>query len=170
MSSLTTSIRSERESRMIKSKHYRDGKFKNTHETKQLREGPGLGLMFDFVARTGERTPKSTLPIFDQTLAILAEEPSSSLRLTWLGHSTVLIEIEGVRLLTDPVWGMRASPVSFAGPKRFHPPPVPLALLPRVDSVVLSHDHYDHLDAPTIRALASGQSPQFAGSFVTALG
>jgi L-ascorbate metabolism protein UlaG (beta-lactamase superfamily) len=66
----------------------------------------------------------------------------------------VLIEIDGHRVLTDPVFGQRASPFSFAGPKRFHPVPARLAELPPLDAVVLSHDHYDHLCASTIAALA----------------
>jgi L-ascorbate metabolism protein UlaG (beta-lactamase superfamily) len=89
---------------------------------------------------------------------------------TWLGHSTVLVEIDGVRLLTDPVWGERVSPVSFAGPRRFHRAPLALSELPPIDAVVLSHDHYDHLCAPTVRALARGAAPGFSGRFITALG
>jgi L-ascorbate metabolism protein UlaG (beta-lactamase superfamily) len=87
------------------------------------------------------------------------------LRATWLGHSTVLIEIDGLRLLTDPVWGRRASPSSLAGPKRFQPSPVALRAMPPVDMVLVSHDHYDHLDYPTIRQLAKLDVP-----FVTSLG
>jgi L-ascorbate metabolism protein UlaG (beta-lactamase superfamily) len=87
------------------------------------------------------------------------------LRVTWLGHSTLLIEIDGVRILTDPVWGPRASPSALLGPKRFQPVPVTLREMPPVDVVVVSHDHYDHLDYPTIRALAKTNVP-----FVTSLG
>ena len=92
-------------------------------------------------------------------------KPQSGLRATWLGHSTVLIEIDGRRVLTDPVWGPRASPLALAGPKRFQPVPVALSAMPPVDLVVISHDHYDHLDYPTIRALARSNVP-----FVTSLG
>ena len=87
------------------------------------------------------------------------------LRATWLGHSTVLIEIDGLRVITDPVWGPRASPSRVAGPKRFQPVPVRLSELPPIDLVLVSHDHYDHLDYPTIRELAKGEAP-----FVTSLG
>jgi L-ascorbate metabolism protein UlaG (beta-lactamase superfamily) len=87
----------------------------------------------------------------------LDRPPASGLRLTWLGHATVLAEIDGRRVLFDPVWGERCSPFRFAGPRRFHPMPLPLAELGELDAVVISHDHYDHLDMPTIRALnASG--------------
>jgi L-ascorbate metabolism protein UlaG (beta-lactamase superfamily) len=77
----------------------------------------------------------------------------------------VLVEIDGVRVLTDPVWGERASPMSFAGPKRFHPAPVPVSALPPLDAVIISHDHYDHLDYPTILELARLDVP-----FITSLG
>jgi L-ascorbate metabolism protein UlaG (beta-lactamase superfamily) len=93
------------------------------------------------------------------------KKPGSGLRITWLGHSTMLIEIDGVRVLTDPVWGPRASPSALVGPKRFQPAPVTLREMPPVDVVVISHDHYDHLDYPTIRALAKTTVP-----FVTSLG
>ena len=77
----------------------------------------------------------------------------------------MLLEVSGVRLLTDPVWGARASPSQSAGPKRFQPVPVALKALPHIDAVLLSHDHYDHLCHPTVRALAQGGVP-----FVTSLG
>lgn len=79
--------------------------------------------------------------------------PRSGLAVTWLGHSTMLLEIDGHRVLIDPVWGERASPFTFVGPRRWFLPPLPLAELPSVDAVVISHDHYDHLDLPTVLAL-----------------
>ena len=78
----------------------------------------------------------------------------SGLRATWLGHSTVLVEIDGRRVLTDPVWSERVSPVAFAGPKRFQPVPVPISGLPPLDAVIVSHDHYDHLDHAAVLELA----------------
>lgn len=78
-----------------------------------------------------------------------------ALTATWVGHSTFLLQLGGWNVLTDPVWGERASPVGFAGPARYTPPGVALDALPPVDLVVLSHDHYDHLDAPTVRRLAA---------------
>ncbi len=81
------------------------------------------------------------------------------LGVTWLGHSTVLLEIEGHLLLTDPVFGERCSPVSFAGPRRFHEPPVALDDLPHLDAVLISHNHYDHLERATVEALAQRQVP-----------
>lgn len=110
------------------------------------------------------RVPSVPLPLADPRAAWL-RPADSGLRATWLGHSTVLLEVDGWRALTDPVWGPRASPSVLVGPKRFHPVPVTLRELPEVDVVVISHDHYDHLDYPTIKALARSRVP-----FVTSLG
>lgn len=73
--------------------------------------------------------------------------------MTWLGHSSLLIELDGQRFLTDPVWAERVAPVSFAGPKRFFEPPLPLTEMPKLDAIVLSHDHYDHFCTETLEAL-----------------
>ena len=120
--------------------------------------------MKEFLCGGDRRVPRAPLPSVDPTSA-WAKAPGTGLRATWLGHSTVLIEIDGVRVLTDPVWGLRASPSRLAGPKRFQPVPVALRAMPPVDLVLVSHDHYDHLDYPTIRELAHGDVP-----FVTSLG
>ena len=90
----------------------------------------------------------------------LASQAPSGLRVTWLGHSTILLEVDGHRFLTDPVWSERVGPTSMAGPKRWFPPLIALKDLPPLDAVVLSHDHYDHLDYATIVALKE-QSPVF---------
>ena len=86
---------------------------------------------------------------------------ASRLAVSWFGHSTALVEIDGYRVLTDPVWSDRCSPSDVVGPERMHPPPVPLEALPAVDAVVISHDHYDHLDIDTIIALARSQWAPF---------
>ena len=75
---------------------------------------------------------------------------ASRLAVSWFGHSTALVEIDGYRVLTDPVWSDRCSPSDIVGPQRLHPPPVQLEGLPAVDAVVISHDHYDHLDIDTV--------------------
>jgi len=124
-------------------------------------ERPSLS---DFLCGGPRRVPRGPLPSQDPRAA-WAKPPGSGLRATWLGHSTVLIEIGGLRVLTDPVWGQRASPSRVLGPKRFQPVPVALRALPPIDVVVISHDHYDHLDYPTIRELAKREV-----RFVTALG
>ena len=122
---------------------------------------PTLG---EFLCGGERRVPRGPLPSMNP-LEDWAKPPASGLRATWLGHSTVLIEIDGLRLLTDPVWGSRASPSRIAGPRRFQPVPVPLRAMPPVDLAIVSHDHYDHLDYPTIRELSNRDVP-----FVTSLG
>lgn len=130
---------------------------------------PSLSVISDFFSGAGKRRPKQELPVFTHPLAALTPLLHNDLRLTWLGHSTVLIEIDGVRLLTDPVWGARASPVSFAGPLRFHRAPLRLEELGRIDAILLSHDHYDHLDASTWKRLAVGAA-DWKGPVITMLG
>lgn len=139
--------------------------FVNTHPISQgFKAGVERPTMRDFLCGGERRVPSGPLPLMNPA-SRWAEPAETGLRLTWLGHSTLLIEIDGVRILTDPVWGARASPLAFAGPKRFHPPPAPLDALPTLDAVIISHDHYDHLDHPTIRMLAKTSVP-----FVTSLG
>ena len=118
----------------------------------------------DFLCKSDHRVPPAPLPALDP-LDAWRKRSASGLRVTWLGHSTLLIEIDGLRVLTDPVWGLRASPLRVAGPRRFQPVPVPLRSLPPLDLVLISHDHYDHLDYPTIRQLRKRRMP-----FVTSLG
>jgi L-ascorbate metabolism protein UlaG (beta-lactamase superfamily) len=118
----------------------------------------------EFLCGGDRRVPQAPLPSVNPR-PDWEKTPGTGLRATWLGHSTVLIEIEGLRVLTDPVWGPRASPSRLVGPKRFQPVPLPLHALPPLDLVLVSHDHYDHLDYPTIRELARRDVP-----FVTSLG
>jgi L-ascorbate metabolism protein UlaG (beta-lactamase superfamily) len=115
--------------------------------------GDALPMLPEFLFGGAKRRPKAPLPVTRPHDA-WRRPIDSGLRVTWLGHSTVFLEIDGMRVLTDPVFGDRASPFSFAGPKRFHPVPAGLAELPPLDVVLLSHDHYDHLCASTIAALA----------------
>ena len=81
--------------------------------------------------------------------------------ITWIGHSTLLVQLDGLNVLTDPHWGERASPLSWAGPRRLAPPGLAFESLPRIDVVVISHDHYDHLDLGTVKRLAATHDPLF---------
>jgi L-ascorbate metabolism protein UlaG (beta-lactamase superfamily) len=118
----------------------------------------------EFIYGGERRVPRGPLPAVNP-LDAWKRPSATGLRATWLGHSTVLLEMDGLRVLTDPVWGTRASPSSMIGPKRFQPVPVSLRDMPEVDLVIISHDHYDHLDYPTVRELARLKVP-----FVTSLG
>ncbi|MGH7443785.1 MAG: MBL fold metallo-hydrolase [Longimicrobiales bacterium] len=83
----------------------------------------------------------------------IVDAASDEIRLTWVGHATYLLQVPGANLLTDPVWSRRVSPVTWAGPARIREPGVDFDALPPIDAVLLSHDHYDHLDRPTVRRL-----------------
>jgi L-ascorbate metabolism protein UlaG (beta-lactamase superfamily) len=150
--------------RMQSSPRFRDGEFHNLHPVLPGLKSGAMPSIGDFLCSSGRRTPRMPLATLDPR-ASWTKPPQSGLRATWLGHSTLLVELDGVRVLTDPVWGERVSPVGFVGPKRFHPVPIKLAELPPLDAVVVSHDHYDHLDYPTILELAKTAVP-----FVTSLG
>jgi L-ascorbate metabolism protein UlaG (beta-lactamase superfamily) len=140
--------------------------FRNVHPILPGLRDPNVPMptWTEFLCGGERRVPSRPLPSMNP-VETWRRKPDSGLRATWLGHSTVLLEIDSLRVLTDPVWGQRASPLQLAGPKRFQPVPVALSAMPRVDLVVISHDHYDHLDYPTIRALAKTNVP-----FVTSLG
>jgi len=103
------------------------------------------------------RKPAGEIPLVKSQ----AETSESGLYLTWYGHASTLVEIDGARVLLDPVWSDRVSPAAFAGPRRLHEPPVPLSAVGRVDAVVISHDHYDHLDLVTVRELLATQEAPF---------
>ncbi len=140
--------------------------FRNIHPVLPgLRDADAkLPSLSEFLCGGERRVPRRPLPAMDPR-DLWSSAAGTGLRATWLGHSTVLIEIDGVRILTDPVWGPRASPSRLIGPKRFQPVPVALRALPPIDVVIVSHDHYDHLDYPTIRELAKVDVP-----FITSLG
>ncbi|AXK34558.1 MBL fold metallo-hydrolase [Streptomyces armeniacus] len=144
----------ERLERILRSPHYDPaaGVFRNPVEarTEPQPQGSRMAMIRALLSRK-DRRPAGRIPVRRPDLS---EPPASGLRLTWLGHSTVLAEIDGRRVLFDPVWGERCSPFAFVGPRRFHPPPLPLDGAGRLDAVVISHDHYDHLDMGTVRGLA----------------
>src|SRR5688572_9023329 len=120
--------------------------------------GSILSVLWKFLTNKAETTPKRKLGPFATDVSIYQQAPDPGLRITWIGHSSLLIEIDGLRILTDPVWSARASFSTRFGPKRFFPAPLTIKDLPPLDAIIISHDHYDHLDASVI--------PQFAHSTV----
>lgn len=139
--------------RISASPHFAGNTFHNSAAVQMMRPGQTLTVLRRFLFDQKDRVPTAPLAVAHPSAAALAAPPPGGLRLTWFGHSAVLIEIDGVRLLTDPMWGPRAAPSTVLGPARFHEPPAALEALGDLDAVIISHDHYDHLDMLTIRTL-----------------
>ncbi|GGI19184.1 MBL fold metallo-hydrolase [Oxalicibacterium faecigallinarum] len=146
------------------SPQFQNGKFRNVKDGKRptWQETPGLWWRFLFGKNEGTEpsAPLDVVPIVPQQW-----RDADSGTIWRLGHSTILMKFDGRFWLTDPVFSERASPVQWMGPKRFHRPPIDLADMPPLDVVIISHDHYDHLDKASVLALA-----ERTRQFVTALG
>ena len=138
--------------RMRRSPQYANGRFRNKQQAPLTTASNREMLRRQFFGKE-QREPLQPIPIISNASATASG--AEGLRATWLGWATVLVEIDGKRVLTDPVWSERCSPSTLVGPKRFHAPPIALRDLPPIDVVVISHDHYDHLDMPTVRTLAA---------------
>jgi L-ascorbate metabolism protein UlaG (beta-lactamase superfamily) len=139
----------ERRARMEQNPHYTDGIFENIDPM----WNDMVGAMAGFADMSPVADPPAPVPVMNVDKAIFQAPPASGLRVTWLGHSTVIIEIDGVRLLTDPIFGGRASPFTWVGPHTWYEPPLALEDVPPVDAVLISHDHHDHLQHSTIERL-----------------
>ncbi len=135
--------------------HIADGGYMNT--AKDFTEDTEiLPLLMRYITeKRVDALPKNAIPVIEQTARSLEQLPRDQDTVIRLGHSSIFIQIAGQRWLIDPVFSDRASPFSFAGPKRFHQTPISLSELPEIDGVMISHDHYDHLDKQTIKALAN---------------
>jgi L-ascorbate metabolism protein UlaG (beta-lactamase superfamily) len=137
--------------RIKKSPNYKDGSFQNLVATEMVAPDVSyLGMMIQFFGKGVNREPAKTLPSILTNLKSLTDEPT----ITWFGHSSYLVAVNGLRVLVDPVFSQRASPVQYAGGKAY-PVTNPYSIedFPDVDIVVISHDHYDHLDYNTILKL-----------------
>jgi L-ascorbate metabolism protein UlaG (beta-lactamase superfamily) len=148
----------ERLERMRASKQFRDGRFHNPTRGVPIVRGNGLALTREFFFGGKRRMPSAAIPVHDPR-EHWVRTPDNDLRITWLGHSTMLIESGRVRVLTDPVFGDRVSPVTFAGPRRWHPVPATIAQLPALDAILVSHDHLDHLCKTSMLELAKLRVP-----------
>ena len=136
----------ERQAILEMSPQWRDGTFHNRFPL--FNDYSGMVVNADDMS--AHAAPEETL-VFTADVASLARR--ADFRVTWLGHSILLLDVDGRRFLIDPVWSERVSPFTWMGPKRWYAPPIPLDLLPPIDAVLISHDHYDHLDMLTIKAL-----------------
>jgi L-ascorbate metabolism protein UlaG (beta-lactamase superfamily) len=139
----------ERRLRMEASPQYQDGVFENP----QPMWNDPLGAMTSIAQASPVTVPDEPIPVEDVDARRFETPPTSGLRVTWLGHSTVLIEIDGVRILTDPIFGGRASPLTWAGPQAWYPTPLSADELPKLVAILISHDHHDHLQYSSIRKL-----------------
>lgn len=135
-----------------------DGRrFRNTEANAQMSLRVLIGVLRGMSARRGIGHPQRPVPLASPEFPAAAGD----LAATWLGHASVLIEIDGYRVLADPMFSRRASPADFAGPRRLHPLPVGSAILPPLDAVLISHDHYDHLDMETVAQLRDASQAPF---------
>lgn len=121
--------------------------------------GPETDRSLLDLIRWTRAAPRSTWPRAVEGKRVVPEARVAGLRVTMVGHATVLIQLAGLNLLTDPVWSERASPVSFVGPRRVNAPGIALDDLPPIDAVLLSHNHFDHLDTASLRALHAAHAP-----------
>jgi L-ascorbate metabolism protein UlaG (beta-lactamase superfamily) len=143
---------------VARSAQFTDGRFHNRMPTPALSPADARhGLLRQWHEERFVGLPGGPIPL--ATPAIPPE--AAELAVTWFGHASALLEIDGRRVLVDPVWGHRVSPSPVFGPTRLHPAPIELSELPQVDAVLISHDHYDHLDLPTVRALLATQTAPF---------
>ncbi len=151
--------------------NYRDGQLHNVEPTNMKMPLTTLVKVMWTMLRGAEgREPEHPIPVVPFDREAWERIPNTEMAIAWFGHSNVLIKLDGITFLTDPVFGERASTFTFAGPKRFaYTEHIRADLLPHIDVVLLSHDHYDHLCYETIAALvASARSKELR--FITALG
>jgi L-ascorbate metabolism protein UlaG (beta-lactamase superfamily) len=136
---------------MSRSPHFRDGIFHNTMPSSVMPPDSARKAFQGMMFGKEKRKPAGPVPIVRPDFG--ADGGPDGLHVVWLGHASTLVEIEGRRVLIDPVWSLRCSPTQRVGPKRLHPMPLTLAQLPALDAVVISHDHYDHLDMATVQQI-----------------
>jgi L-ascorbate metabolism protein UlaG (beta-lactamase superfamily) len=141
------------------SDHFNGKVFLNPVPTEVMRKGSFFKVLRKQMKKDRHRYPAHPPGPFSVDLDQLKQAPANTLRITWLGHSSSVLEIGGKRLLLDPVWYQRASPFTYMGSKRFFANPLPLDNLPKIDAVLLSHDHYDHLDKGAITYLVKKGIP-----------
>ena len=146
-----------RAERAARSPQFRDGTFHNRAGTRTMVADPGRNLLRELIFGKQKRRPTAPVPLLRPS----APQATDELAIIWYGHASSLVEIEGRRVLLDPMWSDRCSPSGVVGPRRLHEPPVRLDELPPLDAILISHDHYDHLDMATVQALTAGQSAPF---------
>lgn len=147
-----------RAERVRRSPQFHDGAFHNSVPAHMVPPGSAPQMLREAFFGKQKRRPIGVVPVVTPDSSPTAAD---GLSVVWYGHSSALVEIEGRRVLFDPVWSERCSPSTLVGPRRLHPVPVALEQLPPLDAVVISHDHYDHLDMATVRTLVRTQTAPF---------
>jgi len=136
------------------SAQFNKGKFHNTPDIKMAGASEMLGIIKRYITeKRVDIAPENAIPVTTHSKASLALLSDNELHIIRLGHSSILLKVYGDYWLIDPVFSDRASPFSFIGPKRFHSPPITLNELPDLKAVLISHNHYDHLDKASIKIL-----------------
>ena len=149
--------RQQRVDRIRHSPNFRNGAFRNPVEAPLMVSGKALEVAKEWLWGKRQTRPPGPLPTVALRRESFSDPPPDDVRICWLGHSTVLVEMEGARLIFDPVWAQRSSPWRHLGPSRFQPVPLARDQLPDLDAVLVSHDHYDHLDRHLVRELAAAR-------------
>ena len=144
---------------MYTSKNFNGKKFVNAVPTVVSRPGTTWNTLRHFIGGGEQRIPVKKLGPFKTDAKQLQPVLPNKIRVTWFGHSSALLEIDGQRFLTDPVWSKTSSPVNFAGPARFFAPTLALTELPPLNGIVISHDHYDHFDPVALKQLSRSGVP-----------
>lgn len=146
------------------SDHFDGRHFHNLDAGFARRGGLGSYLMMRLSRKIKPLPPSEAPPVWPEWVETVPGAPpparSQTLRVTFINHATLLVQLEGLNILTDPQWSQRASPVSWAGPKRHRNPGIRFEDLPPIDVVVLSHNHYDHMDLPTLHRLIQAHHPR----------
>ncbi|MDK2595520.1 MBL fold metallo-hydrolase [Pseudoalteromonas obscura] len=136
------------------STQFKAGKFHNSNETEQPNMRKTLGIFWRYISETKQSpVPSKPLPMVQQSTSMLTQLSDTQIHMIKLGHSSVLLKVYGKYWLLDPVFSKRASPFSFAGPERFQDTPISLEDLPPIERILISHNHYDHLDKDSVLAL-----------------
>ncbi|GAA0951307.1 MBL fold metallo-hydrolase [Nonomuraea longicatena] len=148
----------DRAERIQRSPQFRDGSFYNPMPEPTHVGAPEPAMLRELARDRAQRRPAGMVPLMAPPSD---PPPPAGLRAVWYGHATTMVEIEGRRVMFDPVWSNRVSPSRLVGPRRHHPLPAELGDLPQLDAIVISHDHYDHLDMATVRSLTRTQRAPF---------
>jgi L-ascorbate metabolism protein UlaG (beta-lactamase superfamily) len=154
-------VTGERDVRILRSPQFGDGAFRNAVPASMPGVDAARKALREMLLGGQPRKPASPVPLVTPIYPPDEDLSAETLHLTWYGHASALVEIDAQRVLLDPVWSDRCSPSTLVGPRRLHPPPVPLDELPPLDAILISHDHYDHLDMPTVLELVHTQLAPF---------